>query len=124
MQLDMFAERRGPAEVLAFPVAKRRSSVVFAVEELCRRSHDEGRTFWNSHLRALRASLRKGGLSSTVIASEVEAYTIEVTRLVILFDAYGDLRAAGLEAGPHRQTPDASIIPFLSVAPAGRAASR
>lgn len=88
MQLDLFAERRGPAEIIRFPLARRKGAVSSTARALAARDHDTGRSYWSMHLRQLRADLKAIGFSRQEIALEIEWYTEAVSREVIILTSY------------------------------------
>ena len=75
MQLDLFAERKGPTILYRFPLARRTGLVRETADELCRRSYDDGRRYWNAHAKGLRRQLKASGLSRSEIEKEMEAYS-------------------------------------------------
>ena len=89
MQLDLFDGRRGPAEIVPFPLARRKGFVSATARALAERDHDAGRDYWREHVRQLRADLRATGHSSKQVAAEVKWYTAAVSREVLILLSYG-----------------------------------
>ena len=88
MQFDLFTERRGPAEIVPFPLARRKGFVRSTARALADRDVDAGRKYWRSHIRQLRADLKATGHSPKQIAAEVEWYTAAVSHEVIFLTTY------------------------------------
>lgn len=88
MQLDLFKERRKPAEVLRFPFARRKGFVSATARALAARDHDAGRLYWRDHLRKLRADLKAIGHSPKEIAIEINWHTEAVSREVVILLQY------------------------------------
>lgn len=89
MQFDLFAECRGPAEIVPFPLARKKGFVSATARALAARDHDDGRSYWKTHLRKLRSDLKACGHSPKQIAAEVEWYTAAVSHEVIILTSYG-----------------------------------
>lgn len=88
MQLDLFAVRRGPAELVRFPLGRRKAFVSATARALAERDHDAGRALWRDHLRKLRADLKAIGHSPKEIKAEVDWHTDAVSREVIILLEY------------------------------------
>lgn len=88
MQFDLFAQRREPAEVIRFPIVRRKGLVSATARELASRDHDSGRSFWRAHLRKLRAELKAVGHPPKEISAEIDWYTAAVSHETIILLSY------------------------------------
>lgn len=75
MQLDLFTQRKGPAIVYRFPLARRTDLVRSTAGELCKRAYEDGRRYWNVHAKDMRRRLKAEGLSRSEIEKEMSAYS-------------------------------------------------
>lgn len=88
MQFDLFDRPKGPATIIAFPLARRKGAVHDIALELARREYDQGKALWKAHVAEIRKAMKSAGIPAKIITAELERYGNEVARQVHILENY------------------------------------
>ncbi|TPK42625.1 MULTISPECIES: DUF6074 family protein [unclassified Mesorhizobium] len=89
MQLDLFASKRTPAIVYAFPLHRRADMVRKIAAALNARTYQAGQRYWSLHVAQERKKLEARGIPTSQIDAEISRYATAISRILHSQKQYG-----------------------------------